>query len=162
MLGSSRLVNIWRWVFLTFISVRLDVSFWFYSVCEGCRCLLISSSCQPRIFSVSPSCFMFPVLSLIFTVSTPPLSLSCSQGSLWSFTSKDVFVPLFRLQRRGLRQTGAWNCPRLWFTEQWRWSKRQRFRRGRVRRCHLVHQHSWGQTGFTSPSSDAWSLKRGL
>lgn len=96
---------------LTLISVRLDVSCWFYSAFEGFRCLLIPFSCQPRVFSISPSCFMFPVLSLIFTLSTPLLSLSYSQGSLWSFTSKDVFVPLFCLQRCGLRQTGAWNCP---------------------------------------------------
>ncbi len=103
-----------------------------------------------------PLLFYVPVLSFIFTLSIPLLS-SLSDGSLRSFTSKDVFVPLFCLQRCGLRQTGGL-C--LWFTEQWGWSKRQRFGEatsGDVDRCISI---ILGQTEFTRPSNMAWSPKR--
>lgn len=107
---------------------------WLYYVllAENTPCQILLC-CLHYTLPVSPSLFMFPVLSFKFCLNNSPplLSLSLSDKSLRSFTSKDAFVPLFCLQRCGLRQTGAWKrtavAPCLWFTEWWGWSKRQRF-----------------------------------
>lgn len=106
-------------------------------------------------------------LSFIFTPSihilkNSPCVLSCAvpNGSLRSFTSKDVFVPFSCLQRCGPRQTKAWKYAavalHLWFTECWGWSKRQRSGEATSDEVPGCISFIKGQAGITYPSHVTW------